>query len=92
MGYYLAAPCHQRPLQCRGELGGVYLANPRQVWHENPCEAQCVVNTFEQSSGAGGSECAQTISGGDQEPRLASSYAQEFGRTLGHDARVGLFT
>ena len=81
MGYYLAAPCHQRRLNAEGSRG-VYLANPRQVWHENPA-MQCVVYLcrvaccwWQQAS-----ECAQTISGGDQEPLLASSYAQESGRT-----------
>ena len=81
MGYYLAAPCHQRRLNAEGSRG-VYLANPRQVWHENPA-MQCVVYLCRvaccrwQQAG----ECAQTISGGDQEPLLASSYAQESGPT-----------
>ena len=71
-------------MHARGS-GGVYLANPWQVWHEMQCGAWYSTLLAWQ-----GSVPKQLVVGTKNEAGLASSYAQESGRTLGCDAVVSI--
>ena len=67
--------------------GGVYLANPWQVWHEMQwCAWYSTLVAWQ------GSVPKQLVVGTKNEPGLASSYAQESGPTLGCDAVIEHFT